>query len=140
MSDLFHAFILDMERHDCRLSLSTPRSFELFFEPGFPVVSALNDSDNAVVTDVWISCISGFPTITQEFVLGTILEINHYTLLQNQGVFGLDEQMQIVLSRSDLLEHLTVHAYAENLSVMLEQALRLQRLLLMLHPVIMINA
>jgi hypothetical protein len=79
----------------------------MLFEPDLPVTSALNDDDSALVTDVWISDITEVPGITQQFLLGALLEMNYYASLENQATFALDDKMRIVLSRSDDLGYLT---------------------------------
>lgn len=135
MSDRFHDFIRDLELEPGYPIISSSlRTFEMLFEPDLPVTASLNDDDSALVTDVWISDIADLPQITQEFLLGTILEMNYGAALQNQPVFALDDALRIVLSRSDALDRLMVPSYLEKLSVLLQQAQRLRRLLLVLHP------
>lgn len=135
MSDRFHDLIRDLELEQGNPIISSGlRTFEMLFEPDLPVIASLNDDDSALVTDVWISDIADLPPITQEFLLGTILEINYCAGLQNQAVFALDDALRIVLSRADAMDRLMVPSYLEKLSVLLQQAQRLRRLLLILYP------
>ena len=141
MRDPFHTLIQDLEREQGKpIVLSSPRSFEMLFEPDLPVTSALNDDDSALVTDVWVSDIADVPEITQQFLLGALLEMNYYASLQHQAAFALDDDMRIVLSRSDDLGYLTAPSYLNQLSVLLEQARRLRRLLLILYPRMTVEA
>jgi len=141
MRDPFHTLIQDLEREQGKpIALSSPRSFEMLFEPDLPVTSALNDDDSALVTDVWVSDIADVPEITQQFLLGALLEMNYYASLQHQAAFALDDDMRIVLSRSDDLGYLTAPSYLNQLSVLLEQARRLRRLLLILYPRMTVGA
>jgi hypothetical protein len=141
LRDRFHTLIQDLERENgSPIALSSPRSFEMLFEPDLPVTSALNDDDSALVTDVWISDITEVPGITQQFLLGALLEMNYYASLENQATFALDDKMRIVLSRSDDLGYLTAPSYLNKLSVLIEQAQRLRRLLLILYPRMTVEA
>jgi hypothetical protein len=113
---------------------SSPRSFEMLVEEGLPVRVTLHPNERDVVTDVYAFDAAILTGPARTTSVDVLLTLNHAGLRGRPFAVGLDRRDLVAISARAPLAELDADTFADLLSYLVRQSLRIRTLLFRLTP------